>query len=204
MTNAKLVSDGGQGHIGSPQRVSVDESRREQMSINPSDATRLQAAHANQHDDVIVSRGRGAVKPSIQIEKPTSASAVAHQKLAVDEIVANNFIAREQMIEVRTKRRDPRQGANPSRGVDENHQALRRVVFRAGGSRRRGTSFASFAFDSVPKNFRACWYAWWRTRASRPRRTVSVSVAAPAAARASLRRASSTWSVFFIQTKLPS
>ena len=46
-------------------------------------------------------------------------------------------------------------------------------------------------------------YAAWRTKASRPKRTVSVSVVAPQAAFASLKSLSSAFKIFFMHTTIP-
>jgi hypothetical protein len=69
-----------------------------------------------------------------------------------------------------------------------------------GRSRRRRVSCA---FRSDPRSALRRSYAPRRTSASRPRRTVSVSVRAPDADFASRNRLSSIWSVFFIHTIVP-
>src|SRR5215467_16362967 len=90
------------------------------------------------------------------------------------------------------------EGANPYGGIDQNHQAARRL--REGFSRRLGTSCAS---GSVPRSLRIRSYAAWRTSASNPMRIASVSVAAPHAPFASFRSLASILSVFFIHISLP-
>src|SRR5581483_3543068 len=83
--------------------------------------------------------------------------------------------------------------------VDENAHAAE-CLAEVPRSRRRGTSPAC---GSDPRSARSRSYARRRIRASRPSRTVSVSVLAPAAARASRRSRSSMCSVFFIRTIVP-
>src|SRR5581483_6792401 len=90
--------------------------------------------------------------------------------------------------------------AGTSGSVDRDHQADVRL-FRASGVRRRGTSAA---WGSEPRSFRSFSYVACRVNASRPCRTVSVSVAAPQPFFASRSVASSMWSVFFIPLKLSS
>jgi hypothetical protein len=84
--------------------------------------------------------------------------------------------------------------ANPDECIDEHHQATERLDDRA-FPRRRLTSVAR---GSVPRGARSRSYAAWRTSASSPSLTVSVSLLAPLAERASRSRASSMWSVFFM------
>src|ERR1019366_8343690 len=86
----------------------------------------------------------------------------------------------------------------PDGGIHQDHQATLRLD--DGPSRRLGTSRAP---GSVPPRARRRSYAAWRTRASRPKRTVAVSVVAPQAALPSLKSSSSTLKVFFIPPIMP-
>jgi hypothetical protein len=84
--------------------------------------------------------------------------------------------------------------------VHENDHAAGCLADLAGSRRRR----MSRACGSDPRSVRRRSYAPRRTNASRPRRTVSVSVFAPEAYLASRNRRSSMCSVFFIHTIVPS
>ena len=115
----------------------------------------------------------------------------------MNEVVTQDFVTRQEAIQLACAGLASGQKPDPDRGIHENHGLALRLF---DDGRRRGTGFApgSELLKARRRSYAAC-----RMSASRPRRTASVSVEAALAARASLRRVSSICSVFFIHIILP-
>src|SRR6266545_5986333 len=168
------------------------------MDIDPADAAALKLPVTDERNDLSVRNDRRLIHLLVGRQQLRAPSSLADQELSEDQRMSHHLVASEEAIQLRGVRPAIRQEANPHRGVDQHHHPTRRLP--EAFSRRRGTSRAS---GSDPRRARRRSWAACRTSASRPRRTVSVSVAAPQAALASFSSFSSMCRVFFIHTKLP-
>src|SRR5690349_5844426 len=153
---------------------------------------------SNKFHDLSMGNGRRLLQTFIRFEKLPPASAVANQKLAIYQLVPDHCVKRQQSVQLASVRSPLGKRTDPYRGINKDHQATLRLT--RGFSRRRGTSCAP---GSLPRRARRRSEAAWRTSASSPKRTVSVSVAAPQARFACWNNSSSIFSVFFIHTILP-
>ena len=179
--NAQLGSQICEAGVRGPQRAPLYQRRSQQMGVDPSDSPSTELAGLDELHDIRVGHGASPMDLGIRREHPgTRPSAVTDQELALDEIVAQYLVIRQEPVQCTGVRCSPGQKPDPDRGIDQDHYATRRL--RAGLSRRRGVACA---VGSDPRNARRRSYAARRRSASSPRRTASVSVVAPLTARAS-------------------
>src|SRR5690349_5662994 len=120
--------------------------------------------------------GRDPVNKIVRVQEPGPPAAISDEQLAVHKVVPGSFVPLEQTIEFGSVGHPIGEKPDPDRSVNQDHQAA--VFVLRVSCRRRGTSFAC---ASEPLSLRNRSYAACRIRASRPRFTVSVSVAAPQA-----------------------
>src|SRR5262249_19544600 len=135
----------------------------------------------------------------IRRQQVLAAAPVADEQFSVNEFVAGHFVALKQTVQFGGVWRAIGQESNPDGCIHKHHQAVPR---RRGNvlSRCRRTSRAR---GSDPRRVRRRWQAAWRTSASRPSLTVSVSVVAPHACLAASNSFSSILNVFFIWLFIP-
>src|SRR5918995_2532925 len=120
---------------------------------------------------------RRLVHLSVIGQQLLAATFITDEEFAVHEIMATHFVTAQERVELGGVRRSIRKEADPNRGIDQDDHAAECFAEEA-RSRRRGVSRAR---GSDPRSALRRSYAPRRTSASRPRRTVSVSVLAPQA-----------------------
>ena len=111
------------------------------MCIDPSDATAMQSAAANEGDHINVWHRRRLMHLLVVFEKLLTSADIADQQFAVNEVMGTDLVAAQKFLELCGVWCSIRQESNPDRRVDKNcHATECRVdVVRA---RRRGTSRA--------------------------------------------------------------
>ena len=112
------------------------------MNIDPADASPVQAAIADERNDLGVRDQCRVAHLLVQGQKLLAAPSIANKQLPVDKLVANDLIATEERVQLGRIRRSIREESNPHRSVDKDHQATLRFDFLDGLSRRLGTSCA--------------------------------------------------------------
>src|SRR5262245_56419102 len=192
--DAKVVRDFGEPWIGRPQCDVGHERRGEQVRVDPTDPAAVQTPLACELDYLLMRNNRNLLHACVVREQARATALVTDEKLAEDEVVACDFALQEQPIELTCVGGAIGQESNPDRRVDEDHHGAGCFPV-AVDARRRPTSLAC---GSLPRSARIRSLAAWRTSASSPSRTASVSLRAPLADLASRRRLSSMWSVFFM------
>lgn len=108
------------------------------MCIDPSDATAMQSAAANEGDHIGVWHQRRLMHLLVGFEKLLASADIADQQFAVNEVMGTDVVAAQKFLEFSGVWRPIRQESNPDRCVDEDGHAIERRadVVR---SRRRGT-----------------------------------------------------------------
>ena len=111
------------------------------MCIDPSDATAMQSAAANEGDHINVWHRRRLMHLLVVFEKLLASADIADQQFAVNEVMSTDLVAAQKVFEFNGVWCSIRQESNPDRRVNKNcHATECRVdVVRA---RRRGTSRA--------------------------------------------------------------
>jgi hypothetical protein len=111
------------------------------MCIDPSDATAMQSAAANEGDHINVWHRRRLMHLLVVFEKLLASADIADQQFAVNELMSTDLVAAQKVFEFNGVWCSIRQESNPDRRVNKNcHATECRVdVVRA---RRRGTSRA--------------------------------------------------------------
>jgi hypothetical protein len=111
------------------------------MCIDPSDATAMQSAAANEGDHISVWHRRRLMHLLVVFEKLLASADIADQQFAVNELMSTDLVAAQKFFEFSGVWCSIRQESNPDRRVDKDcHATECRVdVVR---SRRRGTSRA--------------------------------------------------------------
>jgi hypothetical protein len=111
------------------------------MCIDPSDATAMQSAAANEGDHINVWHRRRLMHLLVVFEKLLASADIADQQFAVNELMSTDLVAAQKVFEFSGVWCSIRQESNPDRRVDKDcHATECRVdVVRA---RRRGTSRA--------------------------------------------------------------
>jgi hypothetical protein len=111
------------------------------MCIDPSDATAMQSAAANEGDHINVWHRRRLMHLLVVFEKLLASADIADQQFAVNELMSTDLVAAQKFFEFSGVWCSIRQESNPDRRVNKNcHATECRVdVVRA---RRRGTSRA--------------------------------------------------------------
>ncbi len=122
------------------------------MNVDPSGSAAMQLVLPGKCHYLGVRHRLGLCEPRVKIEQFQPATPIANQQFAEYQVVPNHFIVRQQAVQRRDEWHSIGKPTNPDRGIYEDHYATRR--FRAGLSRRRGTSCAS---GSVPSRARARW-----------------------------------------------
>ena len=169
------------------------------MRIDPANTAPVQTPFAYKRDDITVRHNRCLVHLLVVCQQLLASTLIPYKEFAVYEVVAADFVAAQEPVQLSRIRRSIGQETNPHGGVNQDDHAAECLTADAGSRRRR----LSRARGSDPRRARSRSYAPWRTSASRPSRTVSVSVLAPQADLAFPNSRSSMCRVFFIHTIMP-
>src|SRR5688572_18211304 len=169
------------------------------MRIDPANPVSVQSTASYELHHIDMRHSGRLVHLLVICEQLFSPALVPDKKLSVDELVAADLVTAQESVQLGRVRSSIREEPNPDRRIDENDHAAECLADLAGSRRRR----TSRACGSDPRSARRRSYAPRRTNASRPRRTVSVSVLAPEADLASRSRCSSICNVFFIHIIMP-
>ena len=157
------------------------------MRVDPTDAASIQATLPHERYDVGMWDDRRLVHLRIIGQQLLAATLITDEEFAVHEIMATHFVTAQEAVELDGVRWSIRKETDPDRSIDQDDHAAEGFAGDA-RSRRRGVARAR---GSDPRSALSRSYALRRTNASKPRRTVSVSVVAPQAVLASRKRLSS-------------
>lgn len=152
--DAEFLGESGKSRVGGPEAAAINDSRRQQVDIDPSGSLTMQTALPYEGNDLCVWNRGYLVHLLVSVEQPSTSAFVTDKEFAKNEFVAGDLVPLQQRIEFGGIGFTTRKEANPHRRVDKHHQAARRL--RAAGSRRLGMSLA---FGSEPLRVRRRSYA---------------------------------------------
>lgn len=148
--DAQLLCDQAQSRVRRPQPSVCHQRGREQVSVDPADATTVKAPLAHERDNFTMLNSWCLAHQLVVGEHSSPTAFVADEQFAEDEIMAADFALSQQSIEGSSVRRPIGQEVDPDRRVDEDHQAAECFDSEA-FSRRRRTCVAR---GSLPRNAR--------------------------------------------------
>jgi hypothetical protein len=125
--------------------MTIDHRGGEQVDINPTRAATMELPVAHKRDHIVMRDGSSLVHQFVRGQEPHSAAPIADKKFTKHQFVTDDLVPLEEGVEFRSERLAVCQEANPNRGVDEDHQAARRLL----GDRSRRLE-TSCAFGSEP------------------------------------------------------
>jgi hypothetical protein len=90
--DTKFASHRGETWVGRPDLQVPDDSRRQEVNVNPAYTTTMQVATANEIDDIMMRDGGGLMHALVGGQKIPAASPVANEEFSIDELVPCHFI----------------------------------------------------------------------------------------------------------------
>jgi len=125
VTDPQLFRDCRQRRVSRPQFEANHECRRQKMYVDPSDASAVQLAVADEGGDIRVRDNGSLIHAPVLGQQRLAPAFVANEELAVNEIVASHFVATQEVG-----------GVDNSRSAIVQHFALHRMGQRDHGPSR--------------------------------------------------------------------
>ena len=113
VVDPQFARDISEPRVSRPQCRVRHKSRREEVRIDPSDATPVQSALASELDDLAVRHDGRLVHERVVRKKLLAAALIANQKFTVHKVVAADLAAAKQLVKLASERRPVGQEANP-------------------------------------------------------------------------------------------